>query len=102
VHTQMRKCHFGIADITGNNPNVLYEVGWMLGMGKLVILLKYDKDEADAAFDIDQRLRIHYGRYPLTTGHTLIVGLREGLKPTMEFMLESARGLKEAQPAREK
>ena len=35
----IQACAYGIADITGNNPNVLFELGIMIALGKPVIIL---------------------------------------------------------------
>src|SRR3989338_5734463 len=36
----IQTCAYGIADITGNNANVLFELGMMIGLGKPTIILK--------------------------------------------------------------
>ena len=38
IKRQIAEAHFGVADITGNNPNVLWELGVMIGYGKPVII----------------------------------------------------------------
>lgn len=39
---------YGIVDITGWNPNVMFELGLLYGFGKKVVLLKHRKDEVPA------------------------------------------------------
>jgi hypothetical protein len=47
----IQECFVIIADITPNNPNVFYEVGYAHGMGKATILLS-DKKREKLPFDI--------------------------------------------------
>lgn len=47
----IQECYVIIADITPNNPNVFYEVGYAHGMGKATILLS-DKKRDKLPFDI--------------------------------------------------
>ena len=53
-----------IADITGTNPNVFYEIGLAHALGKEVILMS---QEAGAPFDIRSSRRIHYDLDGLNT-----------------------------------
>jgi hypothetical protein len=46
-----------IADITGNNPNVFFEVGYAEGVGKTVILLS---QEQETPFDLKTTRQIRY------------------------------------------
>jgi hypothetical protein len=39
VHSAIRRAEFVVADLTGANPNVLFEVGLALGLSKPVLLL---------------------------------------------------------------
>lgn len=48
LHDQIRAAHFVIADVTGGNPYVLYEVGLAQGMQKPVLLIAQDIDSAPA------------------------------------------------------
>jgi len=60
IKNQIAEAHFGIADITGNNPNVLWELGLMIGYGKPVIILKDQTDTEETPFDLYGRYRITY------------------------------------------
>jgi len=60
IKNQIAEAHFGIADITGNNPNVLWELGLMVGYGKPVIILKDQIDTEKTPFDLYGNYRIGY------------------------------------------
>ena len=70
-----------IADISGKNPNVMFELGFSLGKGKPVALITSD-DLQDLSFDIRQRRVIHYNmdEYGLK-------GLTERLSKMLESLL---------------
>ena len=51
---------FGLAEITGNNPNVFYEAGLLKGLNRPVILLKKTGVEAQVPFDVFSDYRIEY------------------------------------------
>lgn len=54
IMSQIRNSHFGIADITGSNPNVLTEVGMMMSLNKHFMLIRAKGDPAPPPFDISQ------------------------------------------------
>jgi len=56
----IRNCEIFIADVTGCNPNVLYEIAFAEGCNKASILIKDEKDEAVLPFDMDKRQYIPY------------------------------------------
>ena len=60
IYRQIDSADLIIADMTGKNPNVFYEVGYAHAKGKLVILLTSDAD--DIPFDLKHRRHIVYGR----------------------------------------
>jgi hypothetical protein len=51
-------CRFAIADCTGRNPNVMYELGIAHTLGKPVFMLSQSTD--DLPFDIQSRRVIIY------------------------------------------
>ncbi len=52
IKRQIRSSHFGIVDITGNNPNVMLELGMMKMLGKDVLILRRKGDPTEMPFDI--------------------------------------------------
>jgi hypothetical protein len=57
VKRRISDCELVIADITGNNPNVFYELGYADGAGKRVIVIS---QEQDTPFDLKTRRQIRY------------------------------------------
>jgi hypothetical protein len=49
----IRSSHFVIADLTGNNPNVLLELGIAIASEKEVLIFKSKDDQADLPFDLN-------------------------------------------------
>lgn len=45
IHDRINKCDICFCDITGNNPNVTYEMGMAKALGKYVVILKEEKAE---------------------------------------------------------
>ena len=66
-----------IADLTGNNPNVFYELGIAHTLGKPSILIS--QDEGEIAFDIRDRRVIIY-----VNDEAGIINLRDTLQKTIE------------------
>lgn len=50
IYNQIAQAKFLVADVTGKNPNVFYELGYAHALGKKVIIIVQDK--ADIPFDI--------------------------------------------------
>ena len=59
IYNQIAKADIVIADMTGRNPNVFYEVGYAHALGKLTILLTQNAD--DIPFDLKHFPHIVYG-----------------------------------------
>lgn len=59
VYNQIAKADLIIADMTGRNPNVFYEVGYAHALGKRVILVTKKAD--DIPFDLKHYYHIVYG-----------------------------------------
>lgn len=58
IFNQINKADVIVADMTGRNPNVFYEVGYAHALGKIVILLTQNVD--DIPFDLKHRQHIVY------------------------------------------
>jgi hypothetical protein len=52
IVSQIRNSHFCVVDLTGNNPNVLTEIGMMIVLGKRLLVLRCRGDNADIPFDV--------------------------------------------------
>lgn len=59
IYNQISKADVIVADMTGRNPNVFYEVGYAHALGKAVILLAQNKK--DILFDLQDYPHIVYG-----------------------------------------
>ena len=64
IYRQIEIADIIIADMTGQNPNVFYEVGYAHAKGKLCILLTADAD--DIPFDLKHQRHIVYGKSIVT------------------------------------
>ncbi|MEI7868413.1 MAG: hypothetical protein WCI11_11005 [Candidatus Methylumidiphilus sp.] len=60
LHRQLKQAHFGIAEVSNNNLNVLYESGLLHGMGKPLILLQRSDSTDTIPFDILSDYRCKY------------------------------------------
>jgi hypothetical protein len=59
IFAQIIKADVVVADMTGRNPNVFYEVGYAHALNKVVVLLTQSAD--DIPFDLKHRAHIVYG-----------------------------------------
>ena len=75
IYTQIDKADIIIADMTGRNPNVFYEVGYSDAKKKLVILLTSNAE--DIPFDLRHRPHIVY--------NSSLVVLRDELTKRLEW-----------------
>lgn len=89
IFNQINKADVIVADMTGRNPNVFYEVGYAHALGKIVLLLTQNGD--DIPFDLRNKQHIIYG----DTGGKIQI-LRSELKPKLNWAInESKRERKE-------
>ncbi len=49
-----------IADITGSNPNVMFELGWAMANGRALVVIRQAGDEQRVPFDVYGIRRIEY------------------------------------------
>jgi nucleoside 2-deoxyribosyltransferase len=59
IYRQIKAADLVIADMSGQNPNVFYEVGYAHALGKLCVLMT--NDAADIPFDLKHHRHIVYG-----------------------------------------
>jgi hypothetical protein len=52
IVSQIRNSHFCVVDMTGNNPNVLTEVGMMIVLGKRLLVLRRRGEDSMLPFDV--------------------------------------------------
>jgi len=71
IFSQIARAQFIVADTTGKNPNVFYEIGYAHALGKKVVLLV--QDAQDIPFDIAGLRHIQYKPQAL---HALALDLR--------------------------
>lgn len=75
IYRQIEIADIVLADMTGQNPNVFYEVGYAHAKGKLCILIT--KSASDIPFDLKHHRHIIYG--------SSINNLRENLRGELEW-----------------
>src|SRR6266581_2118569 len=86
VLNQINKADVILADVTGRNPNVFYEVGYAHALGKVVLLLTQNAD--DIPFDLKHRPHTVYGGK--------IEALRTALVTRLQWAIAESR--KQQQP----
>lgn len=79
VYNQIAKADIVVADMTGRNANVFYEVGYAHALGKLTILLTQKAE--DIPFDLKHFPHIVYG--------TKIALLRDELEKRVKFFIDN-------------
>jgi len=65
IITAIERANVLIADITGTNPNVLFELGYADALGRAVIVL--NQTIGDTPFDIKDWRQIEYGLDDITS-----------------------------------
>jgi len=84
IENDIRNSLLVIADLTGRNPNVFYEVGFARALGKEVVLLTQSKE--DVPFDLRHRRYINYG----VSGRELSE-MRRAVEKTLNTVIPRAR-----------
>jgi GAF domain len=91
MRRQIKSAHFGIVDITGNNPNVMFELGMMGILGKKLLLLRHKGDQTEIPFDISIEHRYSYN-VKQDSNQELVVEIwsaGQGEPTTIEKVVES-------------
>lgn len=81
IYNQIAKSDFVVADVTGKNLNVFYEIGYAHALGKTVILLT--KDVNDIPFDLKHYPHLVYGGK--------ITLLREDLEKRLRWHIQNSQ-----------
>lgn len=81
IFNQISKADVIVADMTGRNPNVFYEVGYAHALGKITLLLTQNTD--DIPFDLKHR--------PHTVYEGKIETLRKELEPKLRWAIAEAK-----------
>lgn len=84
IFNQVSKSDVVVADMTGRNPNVFYEVGYAHALGKVVLLLTQAVE--DIPFDLKHRQHIVYGGK--------IETLRSNLAQRLRWAIEEGQRVK--------
>ena len=90
IFNQINKADVIVADMTGRNPNVFYEVGYAHALGKIVLLLT--KNANDIPFDLIHR--------PHTVYAGKIQTLREELSQKLIWAISESRRERKQVPER--
>jgi len=97
IKKHIEKVHFGIADITGNNPNVLWELGLMMGLKKPVIILKNANDNVPTPFDLSTEYHLKYkAEKNDSSGYVDYLFLRKGIKEYCTKLINDYQELQNA------
>ena len=78
IYRQIDNCDFVIADMTGQNPNVFYEVGYAHAKSKLCTLIT--QDASDIPFDLKHHTHLIYDGS--------IDDLKQKLNPKLQWLKE--------------
>ena len=81
---ELKKCDLCVADLTGNNPNVLYEVGFAMALNKRIMFLS--QDENTMPFDIKDMKTHFYKR------NNLVLTLKEKLIKAFKYEYDNFFG----------
>ena len=95
IYNQISKADIVIADMSGRNPNVFYEVGYAHALGKIVILLTNNGD--DIPFDLKHYPHLIYAREKLSSLKTALFdkvnyfrktrGAQKKFQPNLKFYI---------------
>src|SRR5687767_13934314 len=87
IYNQINKADVIVADMTGQNPNVFYEVGYAHALGKIVILLTKNAD--DIPFDLKHRPHIVYSGSIEKLKNDLVKRIQWGISESKKVNLYS-------------
>jgi hypothetical protein len=79
---QIHSAHFGIADITSLNNNVLFELGAMIAVKKPLLIMRSKSDDAHLPFDISGYNCFRYA----VTADRIVISDATSQRPLEEFV----------------
>lgn len=82
IWNSIKKCRFVLAELTGKNPNVLYEIGLAHAIGKPVIIITRNGD--DVPFDLKALRYLYYDVNDPFWGENLKIGIQNLSKKVIE------------------
>jgi len=82
IWASIRKCRFVIAELTGRNPNVLYEIGLAHAIGKPVIIVT--RNGEDVPFDLKDLRYLYYDVSDPFWGENLKIGLKSLIEKVLQ------------------
>lgn len=82
IWNSIRSCRFVLAELTGKNPNVLYEIGLAHAIGKPVIILT--RNAEDVPFDLKALRYLFYDVNDPFWGDNLKIGIQSLVKKVLE------------------
>jgi hypothetical protein len=83
IWSSIRNCRFVLAELTGRNPNVLYEIGLAHAIGKPVIIITRNGD--DVPFDLKDLRYLYYDVNEPFWGENL----KKGISSLVQKLIES-------------
>jgi nucleoside 2-deoxyribosyltransferase len=82
IWSSIRNCRFVLAELTGRNPNVLYEIGLAHAIGKPVIIITRNGD--DVPFDLKDLRYLYYDVNEPFWGENLKKGIQSLVQKLIE------------------
>ena len=82
IWNSLKRCRFVLAELTGKNPNVLYEIGLAHAIGKPVIIITRNGD--DVPFDLKALRYLFYDVNDPFWGENLKTGIQNLVKKVIE------------------
>ncbi len=91
---QIKECDIFVADLTGINQNVLYEVGYAEGLDKPSLLLRTEEDDKEKQLPFDMAQR-QYIPYPKGAYYSNIKAILKNNLPTIidEYQLKKLKNV---------
>lgn len=91
IRQLIRACQFGVADITGNNPNVMLEIGMLEMLGKPVVKIRDSNDETPLPVDIRGDIYCSYSVVKVGDRWDVDVGFVFALRRHLKIAYDASR-----------